>query len=366
MNDFTGWVLWREFSDAEPRWQQGTLDTAGGTLSFAPSGTADRERWIIPGLVDVHSHLSIGNGDNRPLEADEARENAREEVKRGVLAIREPGSPASVDPLEGYGGPAPLVIRSGRHLARPKRYMRGLAIELENQSDLPRAVAEQAARGDGWVKLVGDWIDRSNGSDSDLDPLWDRQVLIDAVQAAHEAGARVSVHAFSRKVVDDLLAARVDSIEHGSGINREQAQEIASLGLVVTPTIVQVERFPEFAAAAGSRYPRYAQTMMGLYEDRFEWFQDLIDAGVQLLPGSDAGGFQEHGEVATEVRKWIEYGLPASDAVALATWKVRDYLGLDSLSAGAPADFVVLGQDPQVDPAALSNPLQVVQRGRVL
>ena len=51
---------------------------------------------------------------------------------------------------------------------------RGFAIELEDEWQLPEALAEQARRGDGWVKLVGDWIDRSAG---DLAPLWSDEVL---------------------------------------------------------------------------------------------------------------------------------------------------------------------------------------------
>ena len=54
-------------------------------------------------------------------------------------------------------------------------------------------VERQAGRGDGWVKLVGDWIDRSTG---DLGPVWPDDVLKDAVARAHELGVRVAVHVF--------------------------------------------------------------------------------------------------------------------------------------------------------------------------
>ena len=54
---------------------------------------------------------------------------------------------------------------------------------------LPDAVAEQARRGDGWVKLVGDWIDREVG---DLAPLWSDDVLKAAIDAAHARTAPAS------------------------------------------------------------------------------------------------------------------------------------------------------------------------------
>jgi len=47
-------------------------------------------------------------------------------------------------------------------------------------------VATEARRGDGWIKLVGDWIDRSVG---DLVPLWSDDVLKAAIDAAHDNGA---------------------------------------------------------------------------------------------------------------------------------------------------------------------------------
>jgi hypothetical protein len=61
-------------------------------------------------------------------------------------------------------------------------------------ADLVETVRRQAARGDGWVKLVGDWIDRDTG---DLEPCWPLDQLRPAMQAAHAAGARVTAHCFS-------------------------------------------------------------------------------------------------------------------------------------------------------------------------
>lgn len=48
----------------------------------------------------------------------------------------------------------PRLVRAGRHIARPKRYLRGFGLELERPQDLPEAVATQARAGDGWVKVV--------------------------------------------------------------------------------------------------------------------------------------------------------------------------------------------------------------------
>ena len=334
MKSWRGWVYWRESPGETPAFTWGTLTEDNG-LSFnpLPDGGLNNGPWIVPGLVDVHAHLGLA--PNGIATSEQIRQAAWDTLNSGVLAIREPGSPVTypnVDPL--------TVIHSGRHIARTKRYLPGLAVELEDQTDLPAEVMRQGEQGDGWVKLVGDWIDRSGGADSDLDPLWDTDILVDAVQAAHETETRVAVHTFGTQTIDGLLEAGVDSIEHGSGMTRDQIKEAVKQGIGITPTLGQVELFPEFAAAAGRKYPVYAQTMTDLYEGRHKWFETLLEEGALLLPGTDAGGYQRHGGIASEHERWLEYGMKEDKAIDVLTWQARDFLGLASLEPGASADFV--------------------------
>ncbi len=160
--------------------------------------------WIIPGLVDAHCH--VGLGPHGPVDLDEAISQARIERDSGALLLRDCGSPIDTRSLDDHHD-LPRIIRAGRFLARPKRYVKNYAIELEDEEQLPDAVADQARRGDGWVKLVGDWIDRSVG---DLAPLWSDDVLVDAVAAAHAEGARVTAHVFGEDALPGLIKAGID------------------------------------------------------------------------------------------------------------------------------------------------------------
>jgi hypothetical protein len=241
--------------------------------------------------------------------------------------------------------------------------MRDLPLDVENQNELPDVLASMAHSSDGWVKIVGDWIDRSGGADSDLMPLWDPAVLNDAVAAVHEAGARIAVHAFSHRVIDSLIEAGVDDIEHGSGIDADQASEIAARGIAVTPTLRQVELFQEFAAQAGEKYPVYAATMQGMYDTRREHFQMLVDSGVQLLMGTDSGGYQDHGTIAGEIDLWLQWGAPRDFTIDAATWVSQRYLGYPGLVQGGPADFLLVDENPRVNPLALSTPAHVFLDG---
>ena len=194
-------------------------------------------------------------------------------------------------------------------------------------------------------------------------PLWDPSVLVDAVAAVHEVGARIAVHAFSHRVIDSLIEAGVDDIEHGTGIDRDQASEIAARGIAVTPTLRQVELFADFAEQAGSKYPVYAATMRAMFEERRDHFQMLIDAGVLLLQGTDSGGYQQHGSIAGELALWSSWGASAQLIIDASTWVSQRYLGRPGLVEGGEGDLIVLDEDPRIDPVALARPSAVYVGG---
>lgn len=360
-----GSVLWRDYPNLMGMFQSGDFYLHDGVISKTPKPGSYEEitGYAIPGLVDVHAH--IGLAKEGAVGPEQQREQALADRDAGTLLIRDCGSPADTKWLDDEPG-MPRILRCGRHLTRPKRYIRGYGLELENPADLPAEVVRQTAAGGGWVKLVGDWIDRADGADSDLRPVWQTDVLCDAVAAAHEAGARVTMHIFGSEAIDGALEAGVDCIEHGIGMRPDQIQEASRRGIAVTPTFLQLERFPDFAAQAGSKYPRYADTMMGLHEGRVEHQASLAAAGVQLLPGTDSGGYQHHGSLPTELARWTEMGMTPSQVLDLATWKARDFLRIESLWEGAPADLVLYADDPRIELDVLQHPAGVWVRGALV
>lgn len=316
--------------------------------------------YVLPGLVDVHCH--VGLGPEGAVTRQLAEEQALADRAAGVLLIRDAGSPSDTRWVDDRPD-LPRIIRAGRHLARPRRYLPHFAEELDDVALLPEAMARNAAAGDGWVKLVADWIDRSEGAESRVRPLWPADVLAEGVAAAHDAGARVTAHAFSHEAIDPLLEAGIDCIEHGTGMDLDQIAEAARRGIPVTPTMIQVDNFDGFAAAGGARYPRYADQMLAMWNRRDEQLCALHDAGVQLLPGSDAGGTIPHGSLPAELARWVAGGIPAADVVALATWRAREFLGAEALGEGEAADLVVYDVDPRRDVTALARPHAVVLQG---
>src|SRR5215470_13644879 len=209
-----------------------TFDPVAGAQTIADRG------YILPGLVDCHCHIGIALGAAPVTSVEQAKQLAATDRDAGVLALRDAGSPYPYPQLESDPD-VPRLARAGRHLAPIKRYLRDVGVEVTG-ADLPAAAAEQARAGNGWVKLVGDWIDRGVG---DLAPAFSAEEMTAAIDAAHAAGARVAVHTFSEEAVEILVRAGVDSVEHGTGLSADLIDLMARQGTALVPTMLNVDRF---------------------------------------------------------------------------------------------------------------------------
>ncbi|MGV9712344.1 amidohydrolase family protein [Gordonia sp. NPDC003424] len=339
--------------------EQLDLWVVGDRISREPvagATTVADDVWIIPGLVDAHNHVGIAPGLG--VTVDRAREFARADARAGTLLIREVGSPLDTHPLDD-DPTCPRFVRSGKHIARPKRYLRDYGIDLENPDDLAAEVTRQARAGDGWVKIVGDWIDRDVG---DLAPLWTRTQLDAAVAAAHAEGARITAHVFGSDALGDLIDAGVDCIEHGTGLSLDQMDQLVERSIALVPTMIQVENFPGIADGA-ERFPAYASNMRKLHQNAAGVFAAAREAGVAMFAGTDAGGFVEHGRIVDEIDALAALGFGAADALAAASTGPREWLGAGQLAEGDRADFIVLDADPTADLTTLRRPREIVCSG---
>ena len=326
-----------------------------------PSGAETAaEGWILPGLVDAHNHLGLEDGGAVSDEVIE--QQALADRDGGVLLTRDCGSPADTRWVQDRED-LPRLIRCGRHIARTRRYIRNYADEVEPDT-LADAVAEQAEAGDGWVKLVGDWISRNEG---DLVPSFPADAVRGAIAAAHEHGAKVTAHCFGVDSLGPLLDAGIDCIEHGTGLTEAHLAQMVAGNVALVPTVLQTGKFPEFSASGRDKFPAYAATMDRLFAQRRDVLMAAYDAGVELYVGSDGGGTERHGVLHEEILAMVEMGLPVDYVLGSASWRGRAWLGWNAgLAEGDPADFVVYPRDPRSDLSVLASPTRVVLRGRVV
>ncbi|MCP3821306.1 amidohydrolase family protein [Streptomyces sp. A3M-1-3] len=339
------------------------LWAVGGLVSYErPAGAREVttvDGWALPGLVDAHCH--VGLDQHGPVDDATSEKQALTDRDAGTLLIRDAGSPSDtrwIDDREDL----PKIIRAGRHIARTRRYIRNYAHEIE-PDDLVEYVAHEARRGDGWVKLVGDWLDRDSG---DLGACWPRGAVEAAIAEAHRLGARVTAHCFAEDSLRDLVEAGIDCIEHATGLTEETIPLFAERGVAIVPTLVNIATFPQLAAGGEDKFPRWSDHMRRLHERRYDTVRAAYDAGIPVFVGTDAGGSLSHGLVAAEVAELVKAGIPPLEALSATAWGARRWLGRPSLEEGAPADLVVYESDPRADVRVLAAPRAIVLNGRVI
>ncbi len=344
--------------DGEP----GDLYVVDGRITREPVSGAETaaEGWLVPGLVDAHCHLGLD--EHGAVDEETTEQQALADRGAGSLLLRDCGSPADTRWVQERDD-LPRLIRCGRHIARTRRYIRNFAHEIE-PDEITAYVAQEAQAGDGWVKLVGDWISREEG---DLAPSFPADAFAVAIATAHQHGARVTAHCFGEAVLPWLVEAGIDCIEHGTGLTTDLVETMAARGTALVPTAYQLNNFPGYAAAGAERFPAYADHMLDLHVRRRDTIMAAYEAGVAIYAGTDAGGVLAHGLIADEVAELASYGMPADYALGAASWRARAWLGWDAaLDEGAPADFVVYPRDPREDLTVLREPTAVVLRGQVV
>lgn len=306
------------------------------------------EGWILPGLVDAHTHPGA-ESPGKPLDEGLLRRDLESHVAAGVTMIRSPG--LAGDPPDWFGRDedVPRAVHAGPWIAQHGQFFDGWG-QRASHAELPGIAAAQAARS-GWAKIIADWIPGDEPVPA--------EVLKSVVDAVHAVGGRLAVHSMQSAGGSAAVAAGVDSLEHGMCLDPELLPQMADQGTALTPTLkVLLDNLPNARLRPDS--------------PRRQWFLDgagahpalvaaAAEAGVTILAGTDS---RPHGRIADEIRALAEAGLTPHAAIAAASWTARAYLGLPGLTPGAPADAVVYDADPRTDLAVLDQPKAVILRGR--
>jgi imidazolonepropionase-like amidohydrolase len=326
-----------------------------GRMWFTPvegAVTVATDVVVLPGLVDVHAHLSLFSpaGEAAPP-AERVRASAEAHRDAGVLAIREPGSPDHASVGLGPHAGLPRVVTAGRFLAPPGRYFPGLAREVNDEDLLHAALEELTSSGGAWVKLIGDSPFPGPG----LSPTYGADVVPAVVEAVHAAGGRVAVHCALPEVIQLMLEAGVDSLEHATFLREDQVEVLASSGAAWVPTCSINEQIRAMLPPG----------MAGLVDGQAPAICRAVEAGVTVLAGTDAG-MVPHGQVRHEIQLLRDAGLDPQTALAAGSWAAREFLGLPGLLDGGPADFTAYHADPRDDLAVLGEPTLVVLAGQMV
>lgn len=327
------------------------LWTSAGRFTTEPQPDAEDVpgRYVLPGLVDAHAHLTIDmSGTGLPTASDElVGTNLAAHRAAGVLLVRDIGRVRD-EPLA-VGDKDPEVHQAGRFLAPENGWVPALHVATP-PSRVLEAVRAQLASGVAWIKVIGDWK-----YDGVIRPNYDASLLREVAEAAHAGGARFAVHALEREAARDAVEAGADSVEHGCNLDDDLLRAMAERGIAWTPTLSAVTSPPPPDQPERDRARR-----AGWLDALRANLPRAVALGVPVLAGTDTTA---HGSVAGEVALLVEYGLDPVDALRAATTTARAFLGAPGIADGAPADFVTYDADPRDDVGVLRHPVAVVRRG---
>ncbi len=222
---------------------------------------------------------------------------------------------------------------------------------------LVASALREVERGLRWVKIIADFP----GPDFNFfDPIvnYPIDVVRQLCAAVHAAGARIAAHV-SGPLVGDLVAAGIDSIEHGSMMTAEVLADMAARGTAWVPTLTTVTRAVTMMVQGGAPF---APSALRCIERLKQTMSQADLLGVPVLVGTD-----EHpGDYIDEVKLLCEFGLSTRAALAGASTIARSYLGLSGITDGAPAQLVLFERDPRDDLDVLAKPTAIIANGTLI
>jgi imidazolonepropionase-like amidohydrolase len=187
------------------------------------------------------------------------------------------------------------------------------------------------------------------------------------VEEAHKAGRKVAAHAYSIEAIGNALDAGVDSIEHGSFMDRDTAGRMRESGTYLVPTMSVYRAMSEGGPELGA--PEYIRRKTDeVLEASREAFRLALEAGVPVAAGTDCGApGHPHGTLPEELMLMVESGASPIQALRFGTSAAADLLGLGdevgSLEPGKRADLLAVDGDPTSEILALRGVRMVLRDG---
>ena len=342
---------------------------------------------VLPGLIDVHTHLTMNTEFDPYLEVTEtdAKDaingvvNARTTLLAGFTTVRNVGASGftDVDLRDAINagqipGPhmqvsGPLLGITGGHCDSnllPIRYHQVGDGVADGIAAVQHKVRENIKYGADLIKICATGGVLSKGDDPQAS-----QYTLEEMQAivadAHRLGRKVAAHAHGAQGILWATEAGVDSIEHGSYINDEAIAEMKKRGTYLVPTLY----LEDWMLEHGNLPPFYRQKMTDVSAVAKSNIKHAMQAGVKIALGTDAAVYP-HGLNAHELDVYVnQLGMTPLAALQSATVNAADLMGwtakTGTLEAGKWADIIAVEKNPLEDVRVLQNVKFVMKAGVV-
>ena len=339
-----------------------------------------RGRTVLPGLVDLHIHLTspeldrgeqVGPARIPGLILDDVRgfpDARRAFLRHGVTAVRSLGDDHArvmdlrrqlrENEIEG-----PRLFTSGPLFTTPGGHpvvtigvapTSGTVRLPATPDEARRMVADLAASKVDLIKVVQERGTPRRALQPIAPP-----VLAAVVGEAHRHGLPVTAHWGTPDDLREALAAGVDGLEHVELRGADDGWPPEALATMVARRIPLTPTLAVTAAALPEETHRTLRQRT----------KEFHDAGGRVVLGTDAGmpGVPFGASVHRELALLVDAGLTPGEALRAATSEAAKVLRtteLGSVEKGRAADLLVVKGDPLADVRAASRPSLVLHDGR--
>ncbi len=351
-----------------------------------------KDRFVMPGLMDMHVHLQgeLGpNGDSESLKfSDELVEMrslmfALRTLDAGFTTVRDAGSRSQEmyalrDAIDRGWIDGPRIIAAGGvGITGGHNDVSGMKHELlelytdrsicDGPYDCRRATRDAIKYGADLIKITstgGVLTDRNTGTGQQME----MDELTEVVRAAHRMGRKVASHAHQEDGIIAALEAGVDSIEHGTYAGPKAIKLFKSSGAYLVPTLLAGDTVKTMAETSDFLSPAISEKAIRVGNDMKDNFGKAYKAGVKVAYGTDSG-VSAHGDNAKEAVLMKQAGMDNMDILVAATVSAADLIdksdSLGTLEPGKHADIVAYDTSPLDEIEALLDVDFVMKGGKV-
>ena len=363
-----------------------------GPANAAPATSAKvldlQGHTILPGLIDMHVHLTSGGGYHgyeRLKLTDERRAilgvvHAKQTLMAGFTTVRNVGAGsfgdvALRDAINDGDIPGPRMLVSGPpigitggHCSDNNLLPPEYDISGEGVADGPWAARTAVRRnikyGADLIKTCSTGGVLSKGTKVGA-PQYTVEELTALVDEAHSRGLKVASHAHGAEGIINALVAGADTIEHASFIDDEGIRLAIEKNAALSMDIYVTEYILGEGASSGILEESLEKERMTGATQRAN-FRKAVEAGATIVYGTDAGVYP-HGQNAKQLSRMTRFGMTPLQVLQSATTVAAEVMGLGyevgKIEAGYAADFVAVEGNPIEHIELLETPSAVIKGG---
>lgn len=344
-----------------------SITQSSGSASEADSVIDIKGRYLLPGYIDAHTHIS-------------SLSSAKRALMSGVTTLRTAGSDSyhdvAINNLVQEGEIAGPEIVAAGIFVQPNlgedvladTALANLYDGVTSEKALRQLVQNNIRRGARVIKTRA--TERAGAPQTDpRKQVYSEEQLGIIVDEAAKAGVPVMAHSHGASGSDAAVKAGVRSIEHGTYLTKETIKKMKERGTYLVPTYTTVIDLTE----PGGDYDHPVTTIRGLHMlPRMEkMIKTAMEHKVNIVGSTDSGyGPESINRVTMEAANFVQLGMSPADAIRSITSRAAELLQVEDhtgrIAEGYDADLVVIERNPLEDIRSLQDVIIVISNGRIV